>query len=149
MHVADEIFRTKLDKSSINYTYNSDGLYEVQTNEGLLKVSLDNIRRNYDRDNDIDAINRFVEIQILLFSYNSPVWNDVTPFIRFSIQPNDYADGFEGVLTNIINEDLYQVFVYTNQDGTTITWINDSTLEKWGVTKEQVVQQAMQICLFY
>lgn len=45
-------------------------------------------------------------------------------------------------LFTAITDELNQVFVYTPADGSRITWINESTLKHWGVSREQVIQQA-------
>ena len=133
MQTADDIFRSELDKRDIGYSVTLGGLYEVQIHDQTLTVSLENIRRNYDRDSDADAIVRFVD------QVNEDF---VRPYVRYSLEPSDYETGFDDVLFNAISDELNQVFVYTPIDGSRIAWINESMLDDWGVTREQVVQQA-------
>ena len=142
MQTADDIFRSELDKRDIGYSVTLGGLYEVQIHDQTLTVSLENIRRNYDRDSDADAIVRFVDQVNEDFFVETPPWDDVRPYVRYSLEPSDYETGFDDVLFNAISDELNQVFVYTPIDGSRIAWINESMLDDWGVTREQVVQQA-------
>lgn len=142
MQTADDIFRSELDDRGIEYSVATEGLYEVQIGGQTVTVSLDNIRRNYDRDGDADAIARFVEKIDTDFFAETPFWDDVRPFIRYSLEPSDYETGFDDVLFTTITDDLNQVFVHTSADGSRITWINESMLDDWGVTRDQIAQQA-------
>ncbi|MEM7314903.1 MAG: DUF1444 family protein, partial [Planctomycetota bacterium] len=139
---ADDLLCSELDKRNLEYAQTPDGRYEVQIGDQSVTVSLDNIRRNYDRDGDADAITRFVEKVLSSFFAETPSWDEVCPFVRYSLEPSDYETGFDDVLFNVITDELNQVFVYTPEDGTYISWIDKSTLEDWGVTREQVVRLA-------
>jgi hypothetical protein len=142
MRTADEIFCSELDKRGIGYSVTPEGLYEVQIDDQTITVSFENIRRNYDRDGDAAAIVRFVEKVDPDFLSETPSWSDVRPYIRYSLEPSDYETGFDDVLFFPLTDKLNQVFVYTPADGSRISWINESMLDDWGVTREQVVQQA-------
>lgn len=142
MHTADTIFRSELDKRGIAYSVTPEGLYELQINDQSVTINLENIRRNHDRDGDTDAIIRFVgTVETDIFA-ETPSWDEVRPFVRYSLEPSDYETGFDGVLFTAINDDLNQVFVYTPADGSRIIWIYESMLNDWGVTRERIVQQA-------
>lgn len=142
MQTSDEIFCSELDKRGIGYSVTPEGLYKVQIDDQTVTISLENIRRNYDRDGDADAIVRFVEKVDTDFLSETPSWDEVRPYIRYSLEPSDYETGFDDVLFRPVTDELNQVFVYTPADGSRITWINESMLDDWGVTREQVVQQA-------
>ena len=142
MHTADDIFRSELDERGIGYSVTPEGLYEVQLHDQTVTVSLENIRRNYDRDSDADAIVRFVDTVDADFFAETPPWDDVRLYVRYSLEPSDYGTGFDDVLFNAVSDELNQVFVYTPADGSRITWINESMLYDWNVTRERVVQQA-------
>jgi hypothetical protein len=62
--------------------------------------------------------------------------------VRYSLEPNDYETGLEDVFFNVVSAELLQVFVYTPADGSSITWIDDSMLVDWGVTRELVALEA-------
>ncbi|WP_145428241.1 hypothetical protein [Symmachiella dynata] len=142
MRTADEIYCSELDKRGIGYSVTPEGLYEIQIDDQTVTVSLENIRRNYDRDGDADAIVRFVENVDTDFFAEIPSWDDVRSYVRYSLEPSDYETGFDDVLFTAITDQLNQVFVFTSADGTQITWINESMLDDWGVTRKQVVERA-------
>jgi len=142
MHTADELFRTELKKRGITFATTAEGLYEVKVGEQTVTVSLENVRRDYERDGDPDAIVRFVDRIDGAFYDETPPWQDVRPYVRYSLEPADYETGFDGVLISTICDGLIQVFVYVSADGSRITWINESALAGWGVTREEVIQQA-------
>jgi uncharacterized protein YtpQ (UPF0354 family) len=142
METADDLFRSELDKRGIALSTTAEGLYTVEVDEQTVTVSLENIRRDYERDGDADAIVRFVDRIVGVFYGETPPWQEVQPYVRYSLEPADYETGFDDVLVNTIGDELIQVFVYTSADGSRITWINESTLDEWGVTRDDVIQQA-------
>ncbi len=142
MSTADEIFRSELEKRRIEYSSTQDGRYEVRLDDHTVTISLENLRRNYDRDGDADAIARFAEGLVSDFFAETPSWEEVRPHVRYSLEPSDYETGFDDVLFSAVSDELNQVFVYTPADGSRITWMNESLLTEWGVTRDQVVRQA-------
>lgn len=144
MKTADDIFCSELEKRGIEYVVAADGRYEVQVGDRTLHVSLDNVRRDYQRDGEADVIIRFADQLSTDFFTETPSWEAVQPYVRYSLEPSDYESGFDDVVCTVVNDALNQVFVYTPPDGSRITWISESRLDEWGVTREQVVQQAEQ-----
>jgi uncharacterized protein YtpQ (UPF0354 family) len=142
MLTVDQIFCSELDKRGLKYSVMPEGVYEFRINEQMVTVSLENIRRNYDRDGDPDAITQFVEKLTTEFLSETPPWDDVRPYIRYSLEPSDYGTFFDGVLFDRINDELNQVFVFTPADGSRITWIDESMLGDWSITRQEVLQQA-------
>ncbi len=142
VQTADDIFRAELDKRGLEHSVTPEGRYRVKIDDNTVIISLENVRRNYDRDGDADAIVRFVAKLDTDFFAETPSWDDVRPFVRYSLEDADYNIGFDDVLFTPITDELYQVFVYTPADGSRIAWISESMLDDWGVTREQVVRQA-------
>ena len=142
MTTADEIFRSELQQRGIKYTEAADGRYVVQINELDVSASLDNVRRNYDRDGDRGAIVRFVDQLSATFADELPSWDDVRPYVRYSLEPADYEGGLDDCLFDSVTSDLHKVFVYTSQDGSQITWISDSQVKDWGVARAEIVRRA-------
>lgn len=145
MRSVDAIFREELNRRGVQYVVTAEGLYELQNSGGgnnKVTVSLENIRRDYERDGDAKAVVRFVDqVSTDLFA-DAPNWEKARPFVRYSLEPADHVTGFDGVLLNATTPELKQIFVYTNAEGSRITWINESLLGEWGVTREQVTRQA-------
>lgn len=139
---ADELFQAALDRRSLTYTINDEGLYLVQIGDVSATINLDNVRRNYERDNDADAIERFAQqLDVDMFG-DQPEWEDVTPFVRYSLEPSDYATGFDDTLHEPVTNELVKVFVFTPSDGSRISWITHDMIADWGVAREDVITLA-------
>lgn len=139
---ADELFQLALVNRNMLFTVTDDGLYKVQIGDISATVNLENIRRNYERDNDADAITRFTkQLGVDMFDH-TPDWDCVKSHVRFSIEPSDYETGFDDVLHEVVNDELVKVFVFTPPDGSRISWINLSMIKDWRIARETVVSQA-------
>jgi hypothetical protein len=139
---ADKLFQIELANRELPFTVTDDGLYRIQIGDVTATVNLENIRRNYERDNDADAIVRFAkQLDVDMFD-DIPDWKSVKSHLRFSIEPSDYETGFDDTLHEIVSDELVKVFVFTPPDGSRISWITHSMLAEWKVTREAVVDQA-------
>ena len=58
---ADDLFRAELVRRNLPFEITDEGLYEVQIGDVTATVNLENVRRNYERDNDAIAIARFAK----------------------------------------------------------------------------------------
>lgn len=139
---ADELFEAELAQRGLQYTIHEDGLYEVAIGDVNATVNLDNVQRNYERDKDRDAVARFAQQLNTDFFGEIPSWADVQPFIRFSLEPSDYQNGFADTLHEMVNDDLVKVFVYVPPDRSRISWITNAMVANWEVETEAVVALA-------
>ncbi len=142
--VADELFEAELDARGFDYEVIEDGVYEIVVGEITLTVSLENMRRDYARDNDASVVSRFAEQLDAALAGETPDWESVQPFIRYSLEPSNYETGFDDVLHEPVTDTLLKVYVFTPPDGSSIAWIVDSMLTDWGVTRDDVIDQANQ-----
>lgn len=139
---ADELFQIELANRNLSFTLTVDGLYEIKIGEVTATVNLENIRRNYERDNDADAITRFAkQLDVEIFE-EIPDWESVKSYVRFSIEPSDYETGFKDTLHEIVTDELVKVFVFTSSDGSRISWITHAMIADWNVDHKAVVSQA-------
>jgi len=139
---ADELFRAALDRRSLAYTIDEDGLYVVKIGDISATINLDNVRRNYDRDNDADAIEQFAaQLDGNLFD-EQPSWEEVTPLLRYALEPADYVTGFDDTLHERVTDGLVKVFVFATPDGASISWISHDMIADWGVGKDDVIAVA-------
>lgn len=116
-----------------------DGTYVVAIKDANLIVSLDNVRRNYERDHDAFAISRFVDT-LLETGLDFPSWEMAKTGLRFKAEPSDYD--FGDTVREAITDKFCKVLVYVDKEEKRITWINDSQLKDWGVSKEQAFSAA-------
>lgn len=141
MKSVDEMFRGELDRLGIPYEYTVDELYQLQLDGQLLQVSLDNLRRNFLRDQDPQSILKFVAAINSKALVGTPTWQEVLPKLRYSLEPADYVEGFDGFLGKKVTDTLNQVFVYVDDD-LGMSWVNHSHLISWNVSAKDVVEAA-------
>jgi hypothetical protein len=139
---ADELFRAELDRRGIAYSLTGDGTYAVELDGTTLDISLENIRRDFERDGDAGAIIRFVD-QVSIDHFASvPTWDEVGPYVRYSLEGMKHGTLLDDVLFDRVTDDLCKIYVFTPPDGSHITWISHFTVEDWGVSREDIVRQA-------
>lgn len=138
----NSIFEARIKEHGMAFEIDENGLYVFQVEGTTFTVNLENVAKDYQRDQDPDAIRRFADRLLADYNESTPDWQTVQPFIRFQLEPDDYADGFDGTLHSRVDDDLVKVFVYTPEDGSRITWISDDTVAGWGVSTDQVIATA-------
>ncbi len=142
MPTADELFRAELDRRGISYSVTSEGLYDVDVGGTTLSASLENIRRNYERDGNLEAITEFVDRLEIDYFGSVPSWDEVRPYLRYSLEPMDQGKALDEALFDRVTDGLCKVYVYTPPDESFIQWINHFTVEGWGVSRDEIVTRA-------
>jgi len=136
---ADELFRASLERPSLTSRIDDDGRYHFQIRDSSARINLDNVRRNEERDNDADAIERFTQqLDGELFG-DQPPQEDVALFLRDSLAPSDYALGFDGPVRAFVTDELVKVFIVTPSDRSRIARITQNRIADWRVSKDDVI----------
>ena len=115
-----------------------EGLIHILQGDLTLKVSLDNVRKNYERDNDESYISDLVNT---LVSYTTEVpvnWIEAKDAIYISLFPNDYE--FNDFLHSRMSDEFSKVYVHSDQDK--LTWITADDLVQWNITLLELDEQA-------
>jgi len=114
------------------------GLLYISQGNWALEVSLDNVRRNYARDQDESHIFALVET-ILNYANGMPaIWEDAKDHIYVSLFPSDHD--FNSFIHVPVTDTFDKVF--THYDGTKHTWIAVEDAMKWGIEQDQLLKQA-------
>lgn len=136
--VFDE-FKSQIEKQGMKIDSVDDTeLIYISKGELNLKVSLENVRRNYERDKDSTHISDLVE---LLVSYDFELpkkWADAKNDIYISLFPNDFA--FNDFLHKKVTDEFSKVYIHTGNDK--LTWISADDLKKWNITETELDKQA-------
>lgn len=144
MESAREIFEAELAYRGIEFRrQEEDGVYEFDVKDGaVVRVSLDNIERDYRRDGDADAVVYFVD-QILgaIFETPPPPWEQARFQVYFSAQPADYD--FGDTLMEAVTDTVRKVLVVTDPDKGLISWITPEIIRDWGVSENEVRDAAL------
>jgi hypothetical protein len=135
----NNIFILELNKYSIIKPLIADDVCTIMVDQQVIAINIDNLRREYGKSGNVNVIIDFVNNIISSFSQNKSLsWSDVCPHIRYSLESS--ID--QNFIANKITNNLYQVYTYTSIDKSSVIYIEQSSLEKWGVKKEDIVQVA-------
>ena len=114
------------------------GLVYISKGEMSLEISLENVRRNYERDKDESHISDLVQT-IVSNSIETPAnWEDIKEEVFISLFPNDHD--FQDILHVKITDECSKVYVYVEEDQ--LTWIGKDDLRKWNITEVELDFQA-------
>ena len=132
-------FKSQIEKHGMKIdSVDETELIYISKGETTLKVSLDNVRKNYLRDKDSSHISDLVQT-LVSYSIGLPVkWIEVKNDIYISLFPNDYE--FKDFLHSKITDEFSKVYVYSGQDK--LTWIKADDLKKWNITNADLDKQA-------
>ncbi len=136
--VFDE-FKSQIKKQGMRIdSVDETGFLYISQGELTLKISLDNVRRNYERDKDKTHISDFVQT-LISYSIEIPAdWTQAKSDIYISLFPND--NDFKDFLHQNITEEFGKVYVHSGQEK--LTWITKNDLKKWNITEEELDRQA-------
>lgn len=136
--VFDE-FKSQIESNGMKIdSVDEDGFIYISQDELTLKISLDNVRRNYERDKDETHISDLVQT---LVSYSIKVpenWEDAKDDIYISLFPNDFD--FQDFIHKQITDEFSKVYVHSGQDK--FSWITKTDIEKWAITETELDNQA-------
>lgn len=132
-------FKSQIEREGMKIDSVADtGLIYISRDELTLKISLDNVRRNYERDKDKSHISDLVQT-LVSYSIELPEnWAKAKDKIYISLFPND--DDFQDFLKVKITDEFSKVYVYSGDDK--LTWITKNDLKKWHITENQLDIQA-------
>ncbi len=134
-----EEFKSQIEREGMKIdSVDEDGLFIISQGEITLKISLDNVRKNYERDKDESHISDLVQT-LIAYSVEIPVtWPEVKDNIYVSFFPNDYE--FEEFLHYKVTDEFSKVYIYSGQDK--LTWITNDDLLKWEITEADIENQS-------
>ena len=115
-----------------------NGIIYIQQGELTYEISLDNTRKNYERDKDEKHIADLVQM-VASSSMTAPEnWADAKEDIYISLYPNDYD--FHDFLHKQITNEFSKIYIYSGSDK--FIWISKNDIEKWGITEAELDIQA-------
>lgn len=139
MKSAKTLFEAELNKRKVKYSGpDSEGLYKVDVEGNEITVNLENISKNYKRDNDSEIVINFINKTLKVFE--TPSWNEAKSLVFFSAEPSDYK--FGDTIHYKLSDDVSKVLVLTDLNEGKITWISSKMIKDWNVSKEEVERNA-------
>lgn len=134
-----EEFESQIQKQGLKIdSIDKEEVIYLTINEANLEITLDNLRRDYQRDKDKNIIEEFVKT-ITNTSLEVPKdWNNVKQKIFISFFQNDY--NFKNIIHEKVTEDFSKIF--TLSDNEKFTWLTTDDIKKWNISVRQLNEQA-------
>jgi hypothetical protein len=134
-----EEFKSQIENAGMKIdTVDETGFIYITQDDLTLKISLENLRRDYERDKDKSHISDFVQT-LLLHSIGLPQnWADAKDDVFISLFPNDFD--FQEFINVKITDEFSKVYIHNGQNQ--LTWLSNGDLEKWNITFADLEIQA-------
>lgn len=131
-------FKNQLESNGLSVdSIDEDGFVYVSIGETDLKISLENVRRNYERDSDESHINELVDV-IVSHSLKNDDWESLKDKIYIQFIPNDFD--FENMLNKKVTNEFSKVFVLNINNG--FSFITKEELSDWKKDLNELEKQA-------
>jgi hypothetical protein len=135
-----EKFKTEIEKQGMKIdSVDKPGFIYISKGELTIKISLENVRRDYDRDSDTTHITSLVN-SISSYSEELPDWSKAKSNIYISLFQNDFD--FQNFLHTKITDEFSKVYIH--RDSMKNSWVSDNDLKKWNITEAELEIQALQ-----
>jgi hypothetical protein len=130
-------FKTQLENKGLTIdSIDKDGFILINIEETELKVSLENVRRNYERDNDDSYITDLVNT-IVSHSSKKEDWENIKDKIYVQFFPNDFE--FENLVYEKVTNEFSKVFMVNTNNN--FSFISDDDLIDWKLDLEALKNQ--------
>ena len=136
--VFDE-FKKQVEKNGLKIdSIDKTGLIYIRVKETQLKVSLVNVRRDFETDHDTTIIARYVGSLDLAVVDMPKSWIEVKDSIYISLFPSDYD--FTGFVHEQVSDSVEKIYVFSTHRN--FIWIGKSDLKIWNVSELDMIKQA-------
>ena len=135
---AATLFLDELTKRNIEVNVDDEGNYTLDACGLSIKVSLENVSRDFERDRDPNRIVTFVDSITNLLVL--PDWQEAKGRIRWQLEPSDHK--FADTLREAVSDKVSLVLVYVDPSDTQIRWLTAADAEKWNKTRADLMAAA-------
>ena len=128
-------FKSQIESKGMKIEFvDETGLIHISQGDLILQVSLDNVRKNYERDKDETHISDLVQIIVSHTASTPENWEDAKDDIYISLCPNDFH--FQNVFHKQITDEFSRIYVHRGNEQ--ITLITKDNIEKWNITEKEL-----------
>lgn len=132
-----EKFKTDLEKSGLKIdSIDKEGFIHINIDGNELKISLENARRNYERDSDESHISDLVNM-ITSYSSKIPSWKDSKDKVYIQLFPNDFD--FQNFINEKVTDEFSKVYVVSEKEK--LSWISKEDLKEWKISESELTKQ--------
>ena len=133
-----EKFKTELEKSGLKIdSIDKENFIHINIEGNDLKISLENVRRNYERDSDESHITDLINT-ITSYSSKIPNWEISKDKVYIQLFTNDFE--FNDQINEKVTDEFSKVYVVSLNDK--LTWITKADLKEWNITETELKKQA-------
>ncbi|MFB3386974.1 hypothetical protein [Flavobacterium sp. LAR06] len=130
-------FKMQLEsKGLIIDSIDEDGFINVNVEESYLKISLDNVRRNYERDYDDSHITDLINV-IVSHSSKKEDWEEIKNKVYIQFFPNDFD--FENLIYEKVTNEFSKVFMVSTNNS--FSFVSDDDLIDWNLDLDDFKKQ--------
>lgn len=139
---AQKIFEAELISRGVDFKLLEDGRYDIEADLGSMKVSIDNIERQYARDREKEAIFRFIDT-VLSVNSDLPEWSIASKQVFSLIEGVDLETGENTLLKALSDKTQLVAVIYDKQNGY-LSFLTDDNVSDWAIAAEDVWKVAEQ-----
>lgn len=134
------LFEWRLRERNLDFQEADAGRYLIEVGSGKIAVSLDNVERNYLRDNDTSAIDRFIDT-LLQPILPLPEWPSLRDGLLLSLEPND-LEGLDDTIRMDLSDSVAVVLTYYSTLTGHMRWLQPRDLENLAISVDEGWQAA-------
>ena len=131
-----KVFESQLAERGIEFELLDDGRYQIMNNVGQMTIALDNLSRQYARDQDTEAISHFLD-SVLSGLVPLPNWENARNNVFPMIESTDVEIGNDTIAKSLSDETRL-IPVHFNEVAGTLRFLHQSDAENWGVTVDEL-----------
>lgn len=132
-------FKEQLSKMGIKIdSVDRAGFIYLNVKGSQLKVSLENVRRDFERDHDTATIAHYAGSFNFAMVDTIKSWNEIKDSIYISLFPSDY--NFAETVHEKVTENVEKIYGISTQRN--FVWVRKSDLKAWNIAESDLVQQA-------
>ena len=134
------VFESQLTERGIVFEPLDDGRYELKTQAGDMKIALDNLSRQYSRNQDEATVSRFID-SILSGLTLLPTWQDSQSHV-FPMLESTVVDIGDDTIRKAVTDSTRLLLVHFNEDAGIIRFLRGSDLGRWGISEDDAWKAA-------
>jgi hypothetical protein len=132
------LFLDELAKRNIDVRLDDEGNYTLDACGPRIKVSLENVSRDFERDRDPGRVVTFVDT---ITNFPAlPDWQEAEGRVRWQPEPGDHE--FGDTLRDAVSDKVSLVLVYVDPSENQVRWLTPADAEKWNKTRTDLMAAA-------
>jgi hypothetical protein len=135
------LFEHELSRRGVSFRRDPDSGRYVLNARGLeLFVSLENVAREYRRDENPACIARFIDT-VLATDVDHATWAQAQGSIFYCLEPSDHVEPSE--LRSAVSDRVDRVPVFFQESTGRIAWVSEKMLRDWQITTDDLSAAAL------